>query len=367
MLKKLLVLFTLMLLSLSSLSAQENKMFQTVKPSEATLVKSDSSKAFCNVCGMHLTKFYKTSHVSTFKNGHKEQYCSIHCQAHIDDEYSNKIEKVEVVDTKSLKLIDAKTATYVVGSSKKGTMSPVSKYAFEKKEDALLFQKNFGGKIHSFDETLKIAKNSLSKDTMAVTKKRMMMAKKGKKIYTSMCKQDKFPEFNSIGESKQYIIDNKLCKTLKAKMQQAVAIYLYDPLLAANKDKMIKVNNDTKCPVCGMFVSKYPKWVAQIEVSKKDSHYFDGVKDMMKFYFNPSKFKHSHKAIDISKMLVTDYYSLNAIDAKSAFYVIGSNIYGPMGEELIPFKTKKEANDFSKSHFGKKVLKFEDIKEEFLY
>lgn len=367
MLKKLLVLFSFMILSLSSLNAQENKMFQTVNEKDATLVKTDSSKQFCNVCGMHLTKFYKTSHATTFKNGYKEQYCSIRCQANIHNNHANKIKTIEVVDTKSLKLIDAKTATYVVGSSKKGTMSTISKYAFEKKVDALEFQKNFGGKLHNFEETLNLAKKSLSNDTVAISKKRMMMAKKGKKIYASMCKQDKFPEFNSIGESKKYIIDSNLCKPLKAKMQQAVAIYLYDPILAANKDKMIKTEETSKCPVCGMFVSNFPKWVAKIEVEQKHSHYFDGVKDMMKFYFNPSKFKHTHKTKDISKMLVTDYYSLNAIDAKSAYYVMGSNIYGPMGEELIPFKTKKEANDFSKSHFGKKVLKFEDIKEELLY
>ena len=66
-------------------------------------------------------------------------------------------------------------------------------------------------------------------------------------------------------------------------------------------------------------------------------------------------------------MLVTDYYSLNAIDAKKSFYVSGSNIYGPMGEELIPFKTVKEANDFSKCHYGKKVLIFDEIKESLLY
>jgi nitrous oxide reductase accessory protein NosL len=199
MLKKLLVLFSLVILSMSSLNAQENKMFQTVNKKDATLVKTDSSKSFCNVCGMHLTKFYKTSHATTFKNGHKEQYCSIRCQANIHNNHADKIKQIEVVDAKSLKLIDAQTAIYVVGSSKKGTMSPVSKYAFEKKEDALVFQKKFGGEIHNFEDTLKIAKKSLSKDTVAVSKKRMMMAKKGKKIYASMCKQDKFPEFNSIG------------------------------------------------------------------------------------------------------------------------------------------------------------------------
>ena len=56
-----LVLF-LLILVFSNLNAQE--MFQSVKPEEATLVKTDSSKEFCNVCGMHLTKYYKTSHAN---------------------------------------------------------------------------------------------------------------------------------------------------------------------------------------------------------------------------------------------------------------------------------------------------------------
>ena len=42
-------------------------MFQTVEAKDATLVKTDSSKEFCDVCGMHLTKYYKTSHTAEFK------------------------------------------------------------------------------------------------------------------------------------------------------------------------------------------------------------------------------------------------------------------------------------------------------------
>jgi nitrous oxide reductase accessory protein NosL len=367
MFKKLLIVLAVLGLFISSVNANGNKMFQTVNPKDATLVKKDSSKNFCNVCGMHLTKFYKTSHVTTFKNGNKEQYCSLHCQANIHSNHGSKIKSIQVVDTKSLKLINDSSAFYVVGSSKKGTMSPISKYAFAKKDTALTFQKKFGGTIHNFEEALEIAKSSMKKDNSIINKKRTMMAKKGKKIYAAMCKQDKYPEFNSVGETKQYLIDNKVCKKIKAKMLQAVSIYLYDPVLAANKNKMIKIKKDEKCPVCGMFIFKYPKWVAQIEINKKDLHSFDGVKDMMKFYFNPKKFSHNHKQNEISKMMVTDYYSLNATDAKKAFYVSGSNIYGPMGEELIPFKTLKEANDFSKSHYGKKVLKFDEIKESLLY
>ena len=41
--------------------------------------------------------------------------------------------------------------------------------------------------------------------------------------------------------------------------------------------------------------------------------------------------------------------------------VVGSNVMGPMGNELIPFKDETSAKDFSKDHVGKKILKFEEI------
>lgn len=339
-----------------------NEMFQTVEPKDATLVKTDSSKEFCNVCGMHLTKYYKTNHTAEFKNGHKEQYCSMHCLAEVHKNYADKIKFIQVVDTNSLKLIDAKKAFYVVGSSKEGTMSQISEYAFLNKEDAIKFKNDFGGEIKSFEETLKTSKDNLTNDNKILDEKRIPMAKKGKKIYETMCKTNT-QEFNSIGEAKQYLIDNSSCQNLDAQMLQAVSIYLYEPMLAADKSKMIEVPQDAKCPVCGMFVAKYPKWVAQIQLEDGHSHYFDGVKDMMKFYFNPTKY-HSHSNSQISQINVTDYYNIESIDAKKAFYVIGSNVYGPMGEELIPFKSEEEAKKFMNDHFGKKVVSFDEIKED---
>ena len=359
------LLIFLFAFTLTLLNANEN--FQAVDPKDATLVKTDSSKEFCNVCGMHLTKYYKTNHISEFKNGHKEQYCSIHCQAQIHEDYQDKIKSIEVVDTNSLKLIDAKKAFYVVGSSKEGTMSPISKYAFSTKEEALGFQKKFGGEVHNFEETLKIAKDGLSKDFEILDEKRVPIAKKGKKIFESMCDTNNIKEFNSIGEAKQYLIDNNLCKNLDAQMLQAVSIYLYNPLLTADKSKMIEVPKDAKCPVCGMFVSKYPKWAAQIKTKDGHNHYFDGVKDMMKFYFEPSKYGHNHTKDELNDITVTDYYSLESINGKDAYFVIGSNVYGPMGEELIPFKNESQAKKFMEDHFGKKVLKFEELKKEMLF
>jgi nitrous oxide reductase accessory protein NosL len=355
-------LFALMFSNLNA-----NEMFQTVEPKDATLVKTDSSKEFCNVCGMHLTKYYKTNHVTEFKNGHKEQYCSIHCQAEIYRDYKDKIKTIQVVDTNSLKLIDATKAFYVVGSSKEGTMSPISKYAFLSKDEAIKFQKEFGGTIHNFEETMNIALKDLPNDNKILDEKRVPMAKKGKKIFESMCDISKMKDFNSIGEAKQYLIDNKVCKNLDPKKLQAVSIYLYNPMIANDKSAMIEVPKEAKCPVCGMFVAKYPKWVAQIQIKDRHTRYFDGVKDMMKFYFEPEKYEHNHTNNQINDITVTDYYSLESINGKDAYFVIGSNVYGPMGEELIPFKNESQAKKFMEDHFGKKVLKFEELKKEMLF
>lgn len=95
-----------------------------------------------------------------------------------------------------------------------------------------------------------------------------------------------------------------------------------------------------------------------MEIEGKN-YYFDGVKDMLKFYFYDADFKYDRSKI--SKVLVRDYYTLESIDARDAFYVTGSNIYGPMGNEFIPFKTKKEAMTFLNDHKGEKIVKFKDI------
>lgn len=132
------------------------KMFQSVNEKEATLVQDGKEKRYCARCGMDLVMFYKTSHAAEH-NGKKFQYCSIHCLAeHMDS--GTTLEDIKVVDTVSLKLIDAKKAYYVVGSKIHGTMSRVSKYAFLNESDAKEFQNENGGEIMDFNNALEKAK-----------------------------------------------------------------------------------------------------------------------------------------------------------------------------------------------------------------
>ena len=127
--------------------------FQTVPAGQATLVQTGKDKESCVICGMNLPTFYKTSHAAETKTGTKRQYCSLHCV--VEDNEINKTDlvNVKVVDTNSLKFISVYKAFYVVGSSKPGTMTRTSKYAFAKKSEAETFAKEFGGKVMNFNDT----------------------------------------------------------------------------------------------------------------------------------------------------------------------------------------------------------------------
>lgn len=131
--------------------------FQTVNSSQAKLVQKGANRDSCVICGMHLPTFYKTSHVAETKKGTKRQYCSLHCV--VEDNEINKTDLVNltVVDTDSLKLISVYRAFYVVGSSKPGTMTRTSKYAFAKRSKAEAFAKKFGGKVMNFHDTYSVS------------------------------------------------------------------------------------------------------------------------------------------------------------------------------------------------------------------
>jgi nitrous oxide reductase accessory protein NosL len=190
----------------------------------------------------------------------------------------------------------------------------------------------------------------------------------GKKIFEKNCPQDIVSGNYSTIEELNVLLRKK-CEPLKEKHFEALSLYLWDVKRVSNKEAMsahITVNKDEKCPVCGMFTYKYPRWAAQIFYMEdaEEKHYsFDGVKDLLKFYFNPQDWgNYAVKSKnDITKILVTDYYSQKAIDAKKAYYVIGSDAYGPMGNELVPFENEADAKTFYVDHKGRKITQFENI------
>jgi copper chaperone NosL len=120
------------------------------------------------------------------------------------------------------------------------------------------------------------------------------------------------------------------------------------------------------CPVCGMFVAKYPSWIATVVYKDGHAHQFDGPKDLFKYLLNLSKWASGHRREEITTIGVTDYYSLTRIDARRAWYVIGSDVLGPMGHELVPLENHQDAESFKDDHAGQRILGFDEVTTDLL-
>lgn len=142
-----------------------------------------------------------------------------------------------------------------------------------------------------------------------------------------------------------------------------ILVVSLSPLRAAERD-LPKPTAKDKCPVCGMFVTKYPDWTSLV-LFKGGSHaFFDGAKDMFKYLLDLKRYNPAKKAEEIDLISVMDYYSISWINARNAWYVLGSDAFGPMGRELIPLGKESDAVEFMKDHKGKKIIRFRDVTPE---
>ena len=118
------------------------------------------------------------------------------------------------------------------------------------------------------------------------------------------------------------------------------------------------------CPVCGMLVSKYPTWPAALVWKYTRVQYFDAAKDLFTALAALGKYAPGRTRAELVAIEVTDFYELVAIDARTAFFVEGSDVLGPMGAEYVPHATRAAAEEFLRDHKGRRILRFEEIEAE---
>jgi nitrous oxide reductase accessory protein NosL len=143
-----------------------------------------------------------------------------------------------------------------------------------------------------------------------------------------------------------------------------VLFLLFSP--STGESSPVTPTKTDKCPVCGMFVAKYSSFLAQIIFTDGSYALFDGAKDMFKYFFNLKKYNAAKNPTDIAFIYVMDYYSMTPIDGRTAWYVIGSDVFGPMGRELMPFAKETDAREFMKDHAGKEVIPFTAVSPEII-
>lgn len=128
----------------------------------------------------------------------------------------------------------------------------------------------------------------------------------------------------------------------------------------------VELTRDNGCAVCGMIIVDFPGAKAQIHYRKGKYSPFCSTLDMFLFYLQPDR------PADIVAIYVNDMGKADAthpkghwIDAEKALYVQGGDIMGPMGEALVPFGERKDAEGYREKHGGK-IIAFTDVTMDML-
>jgi len=116
-------------------------------------------------------------------------------------------------------------------------------------------------------------------------------------------------------------------------------------------------------PVYAIKVDKYPKFSTEMVLKNGKKIRFASVKAMLNFYYHPEKYplyKVSSRR-EVRQMFVKDYLSGERIPLKNAWFVFGSRLMGPHGDDLIPLSSLNRAELFTKRYGGTKILSFKEV------
>lgn len=116
---------------------------------------------------------------------------------------------------------------------------------------------------------------------------------------------------------------------------------------------------EDRCAVCGMFVAPFPQWVSVIVMNDGRRLYFDGPKDMFIAVFDLPAYLPGASLDQVAGVFVTEYYSAALTPAAEVLFVTGSNVMGPMGQELVPVAGREAAETFRRDHAGQAIMRFD--------
>jgi len=120
------------------------------------------------------------------------------------------------------------------------------------------------------------------------------------------------------------------------------------------------------CAVCGLSVWRHPEWVAEAVFEDGTEVYFDRPKDLFRFLRHPRRYPRGRRRSKVETAFVTGYYDRDSIPAREALYVLGSDVVGPLGAELVPLGCRADAEEFLVDHAGERIVSFDEVTEEML-
>lgn len=110
----------------------------------------------------------------------------------------------------------------------------------------------------------------------------------------------------------------------------------FDPSAGLAVDAARPIPAHARCPVCGMFPARQPRWAAQVIFANGDVQYLDSPLSLFLYLQNVPRYTVGQQADRILATYVTDLDSGAWVPAEQAVYVQGSRTPGPMRSGNLP-------------------------------
>lgn len=127
----------------------------------------------------------------------------------------------------------------------------------------------------------------------------------------------------------------------------------------------VDFDKNTVCTLDGMLLADYPGPKAQIHYADRpEPEFFCDTMEMFGIYLKPEQVR-PVKALYVQDMGKAAWEEPRGawIDAKSAWYVVGSSRHGSMGPTIASFAEEAGAKQFA-GVYGGKILRFDAIKAD---
>lgn len=113
-----------------------------------------------------------------------------------------------------------------------------------------------------------------------------------------------------------------------------------------------------RCPVCGMFPARHPRWAAQAIHGDGAAHFFDSPVDLFLYLQRVPAYAPGRQRAELAALYVTAHDTGTWLAATQAVYVHGSALRGPMRQADLPALASAMAAARLSTRHGGRALDF---------
>ncbi len=127
-------------------------------------------------------------------------------------------------------------------------------------------------------------------------------------------------------------------------------------------DGRLQIDPADRCPVCAMFPARRPDAAAAMTFGDGSAVYFCSNGCLLRSWLRPMVYL-DRPATEIDRLVVLDYFSGRPIDGRTAVWIAGSDVVGPMGPAIVALGDPDQLATFTRRHGGT-VFAFDRLDDE---